>query len=387
MGATGGGTNEPKLTLPGLACGLLRQEHLLTIPEPRKGTPDPTLEESEFRRRFLQQFQDPAFEPLAGELQRVADAAWDSYSHSRKSPKTRKAGPGFADPDYDLAVDWFSAKQAIDVAQKSHEDRNGPVRFLLISSAARSEHTCPGEMSKTYRLTEVARQVLASAENVEVEVLELSRLASEYGRHIHPCKTCFSTAAPLCHWPCSCYPNYSLGQTQDWMNEIYPKWVAAHAVMIVTPVNWYQVSSPLKLMMDRLVCADGGNPDPTSTHGKDAKKAKELELKGWDYPKHLAGRLFSVVVHGDAEGAEGVRRSLSDWLRAMELVPAGPRAELDRYIGYWKPYATSHEELDEDRAVQDEVRNAAWTLLEAAKAKRAGEFHSAGRSLPEPRQK
>ena len=88
------------------------------------------------------------------------------------------------------------------------------------------------------------------------------------------------------------------------MNDIYPMWVAAHGVMIVTPVNWYQVSSPLKLMMDRLVCADGGNPDPTLTQGKDAQKAKELELAGWDYPRHLEGRLFSVVVHGDVEGAD-----------------------------------------------------------------------------------
>ena len=82
-------------------------------------------------------------------------------------------------------------------------------------------------------------------------------------------------------------------------------------------------------------------------------------------PRHLAGRLFSVVVHGDVEGAEGVRRSLSDWLRSMELSPAGPRAELDRYIGYWKPYATSHDDLDQDEAIQEEVRNAARTLLEA----------------------
>jgi len=359
----------------------------LSIPDARTGTPDPTLDETEFRRRFLQPFQDSAFEPLARELQRIADAAWDAYSHHRKSPKTRKAGPGFADPDYDLAVDWIAAKEAIDLARKRHDDPDGPARFLLISSAARSEHTCPGEMSKTYRLVEIARQVIASAPDVEVEILDLSRLASEYGRHIHPCKTCFSTAAALCHWPCSCYPNYSLGQTQDWMNDIYPKWVEAHGVMIVTPVNWYQVSSPLKLMMDRLVCADGGNPDPTSTHGKTVKEAKERELKGWDYPKHLSGRLFSVVVHGDAEGAEGVRRSLSDWLRAMDLAPAGNLAELDRYIGYWKPYATSHEELDRDLDVQAEMRNAAWTLLNAVLSKRAGHWAEAGERLQEPRQK
>ncbi len=46
----------------------------------------------------------------------------------------------------------------------------------------------------------------------------------------------------------------------------------------------------------------------------------------------------------------------------MQLVPAGVPAELDRYIGYWEPYATSHEALDKDQAVQEEVRNAARTL-------------------------
>jgi len=242
-------------------------------------------------------------------------------------------------------------------------------------------------MSKSWRLVEIAREVLAAADQIEVDVLDLSRLASEYGRHIHPCKACFSTSPALCHWPCSCYPNYSLGQTQDWMNEIYPMWVAAHGIMIVTPVNWYQVSSPLKLMMDRLVCADGGNPDPTRTHGKNAEEAKRIELEGWDYPRHLAGRLFSVVVHGDVEGVENVRRSISDWLCYMHLSPAGPIAELDRYIGYWKPYAASHDELDADLAVQEEVRNAARALLEAVLAKRAGKLVSAGEHLQEPRQK
>jgi multimeric flavodoxin WrbA len=150
-------------------------------------------------------------------------------------------------------------------------------------------------MSKSYRLLEIAREVFAAAPGVAIEVLDLSRLASEYGRRIHPCKACFSTAAALCHWPCSCYPNHSLGQTQDWMNEIYPMWVAAHGVMIITPVNWYQVSSPLKLMMDRLVCADGGNPDPTRTQGKNAELAKRIELEGWDYPRHLEGSRSSCT--------------------------------------------------------------------------------------------
>jgi multimeric flavodoxin WrbA len=353
---------------------------------PRKGTPSPRLGESEFRKRFLDQFQDPAFDLLASELDKLAAAAWDAYAHSRKSPHTRKAGSEFADPDYELALDWLDARAAIGAAQRRHDEAESPT-ILLINCSSRSEHTCPGEMSKSYRLIEIAREVFSAAGAVTVELLDLSRLASEYGRHIHPCKACFSTSPALCHWPCSCYPNYSLGQVQDWMNDIYPMWVAAHGIMIVTPVNWYQVSSPLKLMMDRLVCADGGNPDPTRTQGKNAELAQRIELEGWNYPRHLAGRLFSVVVHGDVEGAENVRRSISDWLRFMHLRPAGGNAELDRYIGYWKPYATSHSELDADQALQNEVRNAARTLLEAVRAKLAGKLVMPGEELKPPRQK
>ena len=355
-------------------------------PSVRKGMPSPRLDEATFRARFLSRFADPAFGPLAGELDRIAGAAWDAYSHGRKSPKTRLAGPGYADPTYDLALDWIAAKAAVEAAQARHDDPGGPCRVLLINGSSRSEHTCPGEMSKSWRLLEIAREALAK-QDIQVRVLDLSRLASEFGREIHPCKACFSTAPALCHWPCSCYPNYSLRQVHDWMNEIYPLWVEAHGVMIITPVNWYQVTSPVKLMMDRLVCADGGNPDPTLTHGKQADEAKALEMKGWDYPKHLEGRVFSVVVHGDVEGAENVRRSLSDWLRFMDLSPAGVNAELDRYIGYWKPYATGHDALDADVAIQTEVRNAALTLAEAAHANHSGKLLHAGRDLEPPRQK
>jgi multimeric flavodoxin WrbA len=260
-------------------------------PAVRKGMPSPRLDESAFRERFLSRFPDPAFDTLRTELDKIAGAAWDAYSHERKSPKTRPAGPGYADPTYDLAEDWIAAKAAADAAQVRHDDPDGPCRVLLINGSPRSEHTCPGEMSKSWRLVEIAREALETQE-ITVEVLDLSRLAAEFGREIHPCKGCFSTAPALCHWPCSCYPNYSLGQVHDWMNDIYPLWVEAHGVMIITPVNWYQVTSPVKLMMDRLVCADGGNPDPTLTHGKHADEAKAIEMEGWDYPKHLDGRVF-----------------------------------------------------------------------------------------------
>ena len=354
---------------------------------PRKGMPSPELDRNEFTRRYRDQFFDPAFRPLDAEIDRIAAVAWSAYHDSRKSPVTRKARDGFADPGYELSVEWLAARDAVAAAQRRHDDPGATPRILLVNGSSRSEHTCPGEQSKSYRLVELARDVIEAEFGLGCDLLDLSRLASEYGRNIHPCKACFSTAAALCHWPCSCYPNHALGQTQDWMNEIYPLWVAAHGIMIVTPVNWYQVSSPVKLMMDRLVCADGGNPDPTLTQGKDAQKAKEVELAGWAYPRHLAGRAFAVAVHGDVAGVENVRRSLSDWLQFMRLVPAGEGAGIDRYIGYWEPYATSHAALDADAAVQEELRNVARALAEAVAARRQGRMIAAGTDLVDPRQK
>ncbi|MDF2114838.1 flavodoxin family protein [Roseiarcaceae bacterium H3SJ34-1] len=346
--------------------------------------PSPKLDRDSFMSRYRQMFVDPAFADLEKEIAVIGEVAWEAYSAGRKSPHTRAAGPGFADPSYEISTDWLQAKEDIEAAQARYDDRTGRPRILLINGSARSEHTCPGEMSKSWRLLELARTV-TSARDIQVEVLDLSRLASEYGRRIHPCKSCVSTAMPLCHWPCSCYPNHSLGQTQDWMNEIYPKWVEAHGILIVTPVNWYQAPGPLKLMMDRLVCADGGNPDPSSTHGKRPEEARALELAGWPYPRHLAGRLFGTIVHGDTVGAESLRRILMDWASDMHLVGAGADAELDGYIGYYEPYATSHKALDEDDDFRTEVINASEAMADAVLAQRAGSFVAKRRPEPNPK--
>jgi multimeric flavodoxin WrbA len=352
----------------------------------RKGQGDVKLSRAEFAQRLTQHFYDPAFAALQPEIDRIVDAAWQAYDEYRKSPRTRRAGKGFANPDAQLPVEWLNARAAIRQAERANKSVTTPARVLLIAGAARHDQTCPGEMSKTFRLAQIARSQLTGA-GIECDFLDLSLLTAQYGRRILPCKACVSTAMPLCHWPCSCYPNHALGQVDDWMNEIYPRWVSAHGVMIVTPVYWHQAPSVLKLMIDRLVCADGGNPDPTTTDGKDPKKAKELELAGWPFPRHLAGRLFSVVVHGDATGAEKVRHSLSDWLCDMHLIPAAPSAQLDRYIGYYEPYATSHDALDRDTAVQEEVKNAACTLAAAVRLARAGKFPVADRGLDDPRPK
>ena len=98
-------------------------------------------------------------------------------------------------------------------------------RIFFIIGSSRSEHTCPSEMSKSFRLIEIAEDVVES--------------------------------------------EFSLG----------------------------------------------GNPDSTLTAGKDPSLAKKIEMEGWSYPRHLEGRFFSVVVHGDVAAVENLPRSLSDWLQ------------------------------------------------------------------------
>ncbi|WP_020652466.1 flavodoxin family protein [Massilia niastensis] len=352
----------------------------------RKGQAPAKLGREEFHLRFRRAFYDPAYDPLEAQLAEIEEVAWSAYTDGRKAPRTVKAGPGFADPGYDLSVEWKEAHERLLGAEQQQKDPASRNRILLINGSARNDGSCPGEASKSWRMTRLACEVLAE-QGFEADLLDLSLLTSDYDRHIHPCKGCVSTAMPLCHWPCSCYPNNAERQTADWMNEIYERWVLAHGVIIVTPVYWYQAPSVLKLMIDRLVCADGGNPDPTSTQGKKPELAKEIERAGWDYPKHLAGRAFGLVVHGDVAGIEGTRRSLSDWLNWMGLVDSGSFGQLDRYVGYYESYADSHATFDRDTALQEEVRNVARAVAEAVREVRAGRVAVNTHALRDPRPK
>jgi hypothetical protein len=81
-----------------------------------------------------------------------------------------------------------------------------------------------------------------------------------------------------------------------------------------------------------------------------------------------------------------VERALHDWLCDMELVLAGAPALLDRYIGYFEPYATSHDALDRDEAFMEEAKNAARTLMQAVTETRRGRWRIP-EGIKEPRPK
>jgi len=288
----------------------------------------------------------------------------------------------------DVLATWRGNRKSVDEAAKRYKDPGESTKVLVIQGSDRNKATCPGEAPKSLRLAEHAVKVL-KRQGVEPHLLDLSRMTSEKDRMIWPCKGCFSTSAALCHYPCSCYPFAPLNQDPDWMNdEIYSRLVESHALMVICPVYWYAPPSVLKLMLDRMVCMDGANPDPKSTmaddgsHVKDTKKARTLERGPraggesiWKYKrgKIMAGRIYSLYVHGDADGADLAEASISKTLEWYGCIPAGPYAKESGYVGYYKPYANNQQELDKAEEVWHTIeRQAKAVAVAVKKAREAG---------------
>src|SRR5262245_6049101 len=135
----------------------------------RKGMPSTQLDKTEFKKRFLEKFYDPACQTVRSELAKIVEVAWDGYDSYRKAPRTVKAGNGFADPSYDLSVEWLETSRAIEAAERQQKDAKSPSRVLIVNGSTRSEHTCPGEMSKTFRIVSIARDVRSEERRVGKE--------------------------------------------------------------------------------------------------------------------------------------------------------------------------------------------------------------------------
>jgi hypothetical protein len=117
----------------------------------RKGQVVPFVPREVFRQRFQQSFYDPAFDAERAALDRIENIAWDAYKAGRKAPRTVKAGDEFADPDYELSVEWLEARKRVHAAAALQRESTTRTRVLLICGAARNDGSCPAEMSKSVR--------------------------------------------------------------------------------------------------------------------------------------------------------------------------------------------------------------------------------------------
>ena len=108
----------------------------------RKGQAPPPLGETAFRERFATAFADPAFAQDSELLRNVATVAWHNYRDGRKAPVTQPAGKGFADPTYELSVEWRGTrdrlKRAEAVQRRGQFHQASRAICRLIASARRS---------------------------------------------------------------------------------------------------------------------------------------------------------------------------------------------------------------------------------------------------------
>lgn len=180
-----------------------------------------------------------------------------------------------------------------------------PFRVLIISGSNRRQYNCPGVDSKSRTL------MLRMADRLPQEwEIDYEDLGNVYARaHIQSCNACASTSMALCVWPCNCYePNNKLEPDLMWDLDLYSRLDLADAWAILGPINWYAPSSNLKLMFDRLVCMNGGNPKEDLIGHKDPEKAMALEHSPeWEElsVNHLEGRTAGFFCYGD-NGADEI---------------------------------------------------------------------------------
>jgi len=191
------------------------------------------------------------------------------------------------------------------------DDRNAALptaerafRVLIIAGSNRRQYNCPGVDGKARAL------MLRMAEQLPPEwEIDYEDLGNVYGRaRIQSCNACVSTAMALCVWPCNCYAK---GDDEEpdlmWDLDLYSRLDMADAWAIIGPHNWYGPSSNLKLLFDRLVCMNGGNPREELIDHKDPEKAMALEhAPEWESlsVNHLEGRTAAFFNYGDEGGDE-----------------------------------------------------------------------------------
>lgn len=179
-----------------------------------------------------------------------------------------------------------------------------PFRVLLISGSDRRQYNSPGADSKSRAL--MLRMAERLPQDWEIDREDLGNI---HGRaRIQSCNACVSTSMALCCWPCNCYEANNRDEPDlMWDLNLYARLDLADAWAIIGPVNWYGPTSNLKLMFDRLVCMNGGNPREELIEHKNVELAKKLEQSP-QWPElslnHLEGRTAAFFCYGDGGANE-----------------------------------------------------------------------------------
>lgn len=179
-----------------------------------------------------------------------------------------------------------------------------PFQVLVIAGSQRRLNSCPGLDSKARALMHRMLGRLPAGWQIDHE-----DLGNEHGKpKIQACNACVSSSMALCVWPCNCYgPNSEHQPDLLWNLDLYRRLARADAWAFIGPINWYGPSTNFKLLFDRLVCMNGGNPRPDLIDKKNTLLAQALERSPqWQEltRNHLEGRTAAFFCYGDQGGAD-----------------------------------------------------------------------------------
>jgi len=131
------------------------------------------------------------------------------------------------------------------------------MRIFVVAGSSRRKTNCPAADSKASFFAERIKEKLSTDWTVDI-----LNIGNDYVLpKIQSCNGCVSTSMALCVWPCNCYKRHDFFEPDlMWDEDVYGRIYAADAILICSPINWYGPTSSIKLIFDRLVCANGGNP-------------------------------------------------------------------------------------------------------------------------------
>lgn len=180
-------------------------------------------------------------------------------------------------------------------------------KIVIFQGSPRDKDTCPHMESKTDKIIEWLVEEYSFM--VDFVVIDLSVNQSKKS-NIQPCKGCVSTAGGYhCHWKCTCYSKNN-EKMPDLMYDadIYDHLETCDAFMVFSPVHWYSVTSQVKALFDRLVCANQTLTREQAIEIMGEGNAKNPEITGkfaqsgeYDHllKNHLEGKYAAFFIHGD----------------------------------------------------------------------------------------
>lgn len=179
-------------------------------------------------------------------------------------------------------------------------------RIMIFIGSARSKDNCPDQNSKTGIIVKEAIKDLP--DDIEIDLVDLS--IQDDKPIIQPCKGCISTSGGAhCSWYCNCYFKGDK-EHPDFISDfdIYRRLEKCDAFMVFSPINWWSVTTQVKALFDRLVCASltMTNKQAIEIFGENdvknsikTKKFSETEEYKKMVKNHLEGKIGSFYIHGD----------------------------------------------------------------------------------------